>query len=89
MSNVFGIGYFDKSRAVGYEAGLYKGIIWDTFRGPGHSLKRLIMKIRPSSTHATEAGSVNYVVHLYGAQAAIITYIQAHRIPSTLSASTP
>jgi hypothetical protein len=25
----------------------FRGIIWDTFRGPRHSLKRLEMKLRP------------------------------------------
>ena len=28
---------------------MYKGLIWDTFRGPMHSMKKLHMKIKPTT----------------------------------------
>ncbi len=49
MANIFGVGYNDRNSATCYHNSQceYRGIIWETFRGYRHSMKRLDMRIRP------------------------------------------
>ncbi len=64
MANLFGVGYADKSSAIKSDH-KYKGITWESFRGPTHSLKRLVMKVRPANFSAESKVMKELFLYIY------------------------